>query len=137
MPITAENIQEQISTYKGEKAVLVNVWALWCAPCIEEFPMIVSLHNKIKDLEVIFISADFEDQFQDVVDFLNKHDVGSKSYIKDQKDEPFIQGIHHSWTGSLPFTIVYAKESGSIIDLWEGKEPESRFISAIKIATNS
>ena len=127
----------KITNYKGEKAVLVNVWALWCSPCVEEFPMIVKLHNEINDLEVIFISADFEDQFQDVFSFLSNYDIGPESYIKSQKDEPFIQGTNENWTGSLPFTIVYAKESGSIIDLWEGKEPESRFISAIKIATNS
>jgi len=127
----------KITSYKGEKAVLVNVWALWCSPCVEEFPMIVKLHNEINDLEVIFISADFEDQFQDVFSFLSNYDIGSESYIKSQKDEPFIQGTNENWTGSLPFTIVYAKKSGSVIDLWEGKQSESRFINAINIAIES
>ena len=31
--------------------------------------MIVKLEKKIKDLEVIFISADFEDQIEDVIKF--------------------------------------------------------------------
>ena len=53
------------------------------------------------------------------------------------KDESFISGIHSKWTGSLPFTILYAKESGKIVDLWEGKESELRFRTAINIALRS
>ena len=137
IPVTAESINKHIDSFKGEKAVLLNIWALWCIPCIEEFPMIVKLDNEIKDLEVVFISADFEDQVEDVIDFLSNHEVGNKSYIKDEKDEPFIIGINQNWTGSLPFTIIYSKKSGSVIDLWEGKKSELEFKSAIDIAINS
>ncbi|MFL3006860.1 MAG: TlpA family protein disulfide reductase [Candidatus Neomarinimicrobiota bacterium] len=137
IPITAESINKHISSFKGEKAVLLNIWALWCIPCKEEFPMIVKLDNEIKDLEVVFISADFEDQIEGVIDFLSNYEVGNKSYIKDEKDEPFIIGINQNWTGSLPFTIIYSKKSGSVIDLWEGKKSESKFKSAINIAINS
>ena len=45
LPITAENLKEIVYDFKGKKAVLVNVWALWCKPCVEEFPMIVKLGN--------------------------------------------------------------------------------------------
>ena len=137
IPVTAESINKHISGFKGQKAVLVNVWALWCIPCIEEFPMIVKLGNEIKDLEVVFISADFKDQMENVIEFLSSFKVGHKSYIKDEKDEPFIMGINQNWTGSLPFTIIYSKNSGSVIDSWEGKKSESRFRSAINIAISS
>ena len=69
--------------------------------------------------------------------FLKQNSVGPVSYIKKEKDEPFITGIHPKWSGSLPFTVVYAKESGNIVDSWEGSEPESRFRTAVKIAMNS
>ena len=36
-----------------------------------------------------------------------------------------------------PFTVVYAKSSGNIVDYWEGIAPESKFRAAIKIALNS
>ena len=125
---------EKISSFKGKKAVLINIWALWCEPCVEEFPMIVNLQNETKDLEVIFVSADFEEQLQDVLFFLNEHNVGPVSYIKKQKDDPFIEGLHPSWSGSLPFTVVYGKNSGLIVDYWEGKKPKLRFSEAISIA---
>ena len=110
IPVTSESINKHISGFKGQKAVLVNVWALWCIPCIEEFPMIVKLDNEIKDLEVVFISADFKDQDENVIEFLSSFELGYKSYIKDEKDESFIMGINQNWTGSLPFTIIYSKK---------------------------
>ena len=134
IPITSESLSEKISIFKGKKAVLVNIWALWCIPCIEEFPMIVNLQNEIKDLEVIFVSADFEDQFQEVKHFLKEQNEGSVSYIKRQKDELFINGLNPNWSGSLPFTVIYGKESGLIIDYWEGKKSYSKFFEAINMA---
>ena len=137
LPTTSSNLMENIKTFKGDKVVLLNVWALWCVPCVEEFPMIVDLDKQFKELEVIFISADFDDQIDEVKSFLKKKGVFSTSYIKKEKDDSFIRGIHPNWTGSLPFIIVYAKKSGSIVDFWEGKEPESRFRNAINIAINT
>ena len=137
LPTTSLDINQKIKSYKGNKVVLLNVWSLWCVPCVEEFPMIVDLAQEIEELEVIFISADFEDQFNEVRSFLDRNDVKEVSYIKQEKDEAFIAGIHPNWTVSLPFTILYAKESGKIVDLWEGKESELRFRTAINIALRS
>ena len=134
IPITSKSLNEKISKFNGKKAVLVNIWALWCIPCFEEFPMIVELANEIKDLEVIFVSADFDDDLHDVLKFLNSYNIGPVSYIKKQKDESFIEGLHPSWSGSLPFTIVYGKSSGNIVDYWEGIESELRFSKAISRA---
>ena len=134
VPITAEGINKHIASFNGEKAVLINIWALWCAPCIEEFPMIVNLKKKTNDLEVIFVNVDFEDQSQDVINFLKNHNLGTVSYIKSQKDEIFINGIHDDWSGSLPFTLIYAKTSGKIVDYWEGIKNERKFKKAINSA---
>ena len=65
IPTTSFTINEKIKSYKGEKAVILNVWALWCVPCIEEFPMLVDFQNENIDLE-IFVSADFEDEYEKV-----------------------------------------------------------------------
>ena len=134
IPISSKELIEKVSTFKGEKAVLVNVWALWCKPCVDEFPMIVDFQKNNPDLEVIFVSADFKEQSNDVASFLNEHNVDRLSYLKYEKDESFINGLHPSWTGSIPFTIVYGKNSGNIVDYWEGKKETTRFTNAIKTA---
>ena len=63
-----------------------------------------------------------------------QHGVVGKSFIKSQKDQAFINGLHPDWSGALPFTILFAKNSGNVVDYWEGSQPEIRFKTAIERA---
>jgi len=81
------------------RAVLVNFWATWCAPCMEEFPMIVDLgrDRRGEGLVVYFVSVDWLDQAEQVTAFLKRQGVSGLSFIKDEKDGPFIDGIAREW----------------------------------------
>ncbi|MDP1682901.1 MAG: TlpA disulfide reductase family protein [Burkholderiales bacterium] len=50
----------RLDDYKG-KWVLVNFWATWCPPCLEEMPALQKLHETRKDLIVIGIAMDYQD----------------------------------------------------------------------------
>ena len=57
-----------MSGYKG-KWVLVNYWATWCPPCLEEIPDLIALHeNKKNNLVVLGVALDYRNAKQ-VTDF--------------------------------------------------------------------
>ena len=137
--VNASGLIEQINKHKGSEAVLINFWATYCAPCIEEFPMIVDLSNKYKDkgMKVYFVSADWLDREKEVLDFLVGKGVEGLSFMKEEgNDNNFINEISREWSGALPFTIVYDK-NGNLSDFWEMEKNKNRFESAIIKALKS
>ena len=137
--VDASEINYQINKHKGSEVVLINFWATYCAPCIEEFPMIVDLSNEYKDqgLKVYFVSADWSDREKEVLDFLKRQGVRGISFIKEEgNDNNFINEISKEWSGALPFTLVYDK-NGNLSDFWEMEKNKNRFESAIIKALKS
>ncbi len=46
-----------IASYQG-RVVLLNFWATWCPPCIEELPSLIELHHELPNLTIVAVSVD-------------------------------------------------------------------------------
>jgi thiol-disulfide isomerase/thioredoxin len=51
---------QSLSDYRG-KWVIVNFWATWCPPCLEEIPDLVHFHDARKDKDAVVLGINFED----------------------------------------------------------------------------
>ncbi len=62
-----------LSDYRG-KIVLVNIWATWCPPCVNEMPSMEKLYQKLKDesFEILAVSIDSLG-LEAVAPFMKKH----------------------------------------------------------------
>ena len=62
-----------LSDFRG-KIVLVNIWATWCPPCVDEMPSMEKLYQKLKgeNFEILAVSIDSLG-LKAVVPFMKKH----------------------------------------------------------------
>lgn len=91
------------------KPLLINFWATWCGPCVEEFPELVKINSDYGDkLDVAAISMDeLAEINRDVPKFLAKVKAKMPAYLlKTTDDDTALQNIDKSWQGGLPFTIL-------------------------------
>lgn len=122
-------LDEVMNSHKG-KPVLVNLWATWCKPCVEEFPELLKIREDYKDksLEVVFISLDFgDDAMERTTKFLKKVGVDFESYSNAFKsDEDLINYFDMKWNGGIPATFVYNK-NGKLSSSMIGKRTYEDF----------
>jgi peroxiredoxin len=106
------------------KVRLFNVWATWCAPCVQEFPDLVTTARKfgLRDFEFINLSVDDPANAAAVKAFLEKQKAGmapkvkksveaegrkTNSYLYRGADmDEVMQALDPEWPGVIPHTIL-------------------------------
>jgi peroxiredoxin len=116
----------RLARNESNRLRLINVWATWCAPCVAEFPALVSLARRLgnRDFELVTISMDDPGQQPRVKAFLEKQHVATPARLKrllaaegrgplnflytGASADALIQALDPEWPGPLPHTIVVA-----------------------------
>jgi thiol-disulfide isomerase/thioredoxin len=92
---------------------VVNFWATWCKPCVQEMPEFESFYrqNKPALVKIILVSMDFkEDLDKKLVPFLEKNPYSSEVILLDEVNgNDFIDKIHTKWGGAIPATYFTTK----------------------------
>jgi len=101
--VDAKGKTHHLQDYKG-KWVLVNFWATWCPPCLEEMPELQKLHETRKDLVVIGIAMDYKDP-KYVISFADDLLVTFPIVLGNQKIASQIGSI-----SGLPTTFLYSPQ---------------------------
>jgi thiol-disulfide isomerase/thioredoxin len=120
--ITIDELNEIIKNREG-RVLLINIWATWCVPCIEEFPDLIKITDKYgEQIELIGISIDYPDEVESkIIPFLNKLKPNFINYVNAEKDaERFINNLNPDWSGAIPATFFYDLEGKQFL-FYEGK----------------
>ena len=114
LPVDIEAIdldlaKKLVSNMESGKLRLVNIWATWCAPCVQELPEFVKIDRmyRERDFEFITVSMDDPAKKDKALERLKKLEASNKNYIyTGQNKYQFIEAIDPKWQGALPYTIL-------------------------------
>lgn len=130
LPVAIEQIDEAgvraLRANASTRYRLINVWATWCAPCVQEFPDLVTIMRKFerRDFDVITLSLDEPKHESKAQAFLQKHGIGptskTLSTIKREgrktnhylytgaSQDALVAALDPQWPGPIPHTILIA-----------------------------
>ena len=102
---------------KTDTTYVINFWASWCVPCMEEMPAFQKLHenHKNKKLKLLMVSLDLPSQVESrVKPTIKRFNLEAEVVVLDDPDfNAWINRVSSSWTGSIPATLIYNSEERS------------------------
>lgn len=106
---------ELLLNQKDDKTYVVNFWATWCKPCVEELPAFEKLYKNYKNqqVELILVSLDFPNQIENrVIPFIEKNNLkGTVVLMADPDQNTWIPKVSKEWSGAIPATVIYNKNA--------------------------
>jgi thiol-disulfide isomerase/thioredoxin len=96
---------------QNDTTYVINFWATWCKPCVDELPAFEELNRKYGDkpVKVILVSLDFVRNLESrVLPFIETNNLKSDIILlNDPKSHQWIDKVSPEWSGSIPATVIY------------------------------
>ena len=129
VPVKWKGYLEQVASHKDAKLIVVDAWASWCGPCMENFPHLVDMHRKYADQGLVAISLSMDE-----ADVPKKVAAATK-FLKEQKalftnlilDERLDDGFEKLNLGTIPAVFVYTPDGKELKRFTQDDVDKPRF----------
>jgi thiol-disulfide isomerase/thioredoxin len=94
----------------GSELLVVNFWATWCGPCVEELPYFVQLSKDYdeKAVRIVGFSVDLKKDVETkVVPFLVEREIPYANVVLFVDQEEIINSMSKEWGGEVPATFFF------------------------------
>lgn len=115
MPVFSQSLQKikitelekMISESKGP--LIINFWATFCKPCIEEIPHFQKLGKKYESdgVQLLLVSLDMQDDYPEkVTRFIEKKKLSTPvAWLDETNADYFCPKVDSAWSGAIPATL--------------------------------
>lgn len=97
--------------FDNDTTYVVNFWATWCKPCVEELPYFEKLHEQYQHqkVKVILVSLDFKkDLEKKLLPFVQSRKLKPTVVaLTDSGYNNWIDKVNPAWGGAIPITLMY------------------------------
>jgi len=92
---------QALSQWQG-KPLIINFWATWCPPCVEEMPELAALQAEIAPVQIIGIGVDSQ---ENIAQFAEKMHIHYPLYVAGTGATELMRQFGNQ-AGGLPFTVL-------------------------------
>ena len=107
---------------ESKTPLIVNMWATWCKPCVEEIPYFlkeVREHNAsiaadTDSIQLLLVSLDFKEAYPDAIAaFAEKRKFNATIvWLNETNADYFCPKIDPKWSGAIPATLFVNNKTG-------------------------
>lgn len=104
---TLEQLEQRLAG-GGDTTFVVNIWAIWCVPCVAELPYFEKLQEEYGETptKVILLSLDALSDREKVKAFVLSRDLRSEVLLLNETNEQeYIDRISPEWSGVIPASL--------------------------------
>jgi len=115
IPVIKFSHIKKLQQAENDTTYIINFWATWCKPCVQELPYFDALTNKYegRKIKVVLVSLDFKRELPRLEKFVADHKVISQVLLLDEPDyNSWIPLVDKSWSGAIPATLIINNKNG-------------------------
>jgi thiol-disulfide isomerase/thioredoxin len=125
----------EIRNNKSDTLYIINFWATWCKPCVEELPYFEKLGETYRSekIKILLVSTDMRKELNGrLKDFVNTRQLKQQVlFMNEVNADKWIDLVNPQWSGAIPATWMVRGSQG-LNQFKEGEFTEEELNGLVK-----